>query len=114
MTMQKQTSWLRRGIRGTMLLSTTPADGAVGVNINTTVLLVFNKPMQLPLLIFENEWGIPVAHTVAYNGGNLNQILLTPVAPLGAGTGYAVSGNFDAMGKPFYGGSFGISFWTAP
>ena len=84
-----------------VVASTTPAAGATGVAVGTTVTATFNEAVQSGTISFvlEDSGGNPVAAGVAYNSST-NTVVLTPNAALAPSTTYTatVSGAQDLAG----------------
>ena len=84
--------------------STTPATGATGVDVTSTVSVAFSEPMDPVTLtsttVVLRAGATPVATTFAVGGGNLS-VLLTPQVSLAVNTLYTVSvtGLRDAAGN---------------
>jgi hypothetical protein len=73
----------------------TPANGTANVPISTTVAVTFSAPVTAGTVTAASftltpDGGSPVAAVVTYDAGNLKAVL-TPSAPLAAGTAYIVN-----------------------
>ncbi len=85
------------------LVSATPASGATGVAVSTTVTATFNEAVQASTISFalKNSAGTAVAATVGYDSAT-DTVTLTPGAALAYQTTYTatVSGALDTAGDP--------------
>lgn len=79
-----------------VVISVSPADGAVGIDLDTGIMVSFDRAMDpdqvLPLVTLHRGWGIgsvPLAAALSWNAGH-TQLVVQPTAPLDANTTYTL------------------------